>query len=584
MSGQPANRLQRVRRARSGEHAPRNGMFLVIVLIVVMIATLAVYSFSELMLAYDEAVHLTSSRAQCDLAVESAGAATRLLLSQPREVRQAAGGIRDNPQLFRGVNVVPSTVAAERVNYAILAPALNEMGELSGIRFGLQDESARLNVNTLVTLENNTSMLMPMLGAAEDSALGDDFSADNLAVSLLMALPNMTPDIAEAILDWLDPDTTPRDFGAEAEFYATLPTPYEPKNGPLDSLEELLLVRGVTPQLLFGADANRNGMIDPAEQQMAFANAGSTNALGWSAYLTVHSYEANVRNDGTPRVNVNQDDLEQLYEELSVALENDDWASFIAAYRVSGQPTSTLATAAASMGSAGEGDEEAAGGGDDIPEPDGVWTAGDLDDVDLSGGGGTTIGQILDLVDATIQIGQGDSQRTLASPFSSEPLLMADYMPVLMDALTTHGNPRMPGRINVNECPVELLRGIPMLDEETVERIVEARADATETENRKFETWLTVEGLVSPDQMRMLMPILTAGGDVYRAQVIGYYEQGNLFSRGEMIIDATTINPDIVFFRDLSHLGRGFDVAVLGIQSLDVGMGSEGNTSPATTP
>ena len=36
--------------------------------------------------------------------------------------------------------------------------------------------------------------------------------------------------------------------------------PYAPRNGPLGSIEELLLVRGVTPALLFGADLNRNGV------------------------------------------------------------------------------------------------------------------------------------------------------------------------------------------------------------------------------------------------------------------------------------------------------------------------------------
>ena len=40
-----------------------------------------------------------------------------------------------------------------------------------------------------------------------------------------------------------------------------------PKNGPLETVEELLLVRGVTPQLLFGADINRNGQLDRARDR-----------------------------------------------------------------------------------------------------------------------------------------------------------------------------------------------------------------------------------------------------------------------------------------------------------------------------
>jgi len=555
------------RRAVPRRCRQRGGMFLVLVLIVVMIATMAVYSFTELMLAYDESVHLTTSRVQCDLAIESASEATRLMLAQPRELRDEMGGVYNNPQLFRGINVVPGTSAVDRVNYAIVAPDLDELGQYSGIRFGLQNESAKLNVNTLVTLEANTSLMTPLLAVAEDTAAAEEgsFDANNLALSLLMALPNMTVDTAEAILDWLDEDDEPRDFGAELDYYYTLPTPYEPKNGPLDSIEELLLVRGVTPQLLFGVDANRNGLVDVSEQQMTMVDPTSSAALGWASFLTVHSIEGNQRDDGTPRTDVNQDDLELLYAELLDALGNEDWASFIAAYRVSGQPGATVASAALS-GAAEEPTEE---NDDQASEVTGVWSAAALDDVDLSGGGGTTITQILDLIGATITVGEGDSREVLASPFMDDPVAMALYMPALMGNLTTQDYDRMPGRINLNECPAELLRGIPILDEETVEVILQARAESNDTENRRYETCPLVEGLITTDQMRLLMPLLTGGGDAYRAQVIGFYEKGNLFSRAEVIIDATTINPDVVLFRDLSHLGRGFDFSVLGVQAFD---------------
>ena len=79
-----------------------------------------------------------------------------------------------------------------------------------------------------------------------------------------MGLPGMTEDVADAILDWMDEDDEVRDYGAEASYYQGLSPPYRP-NGPLDTVEELLLVRGVTPQLMFGSDTNRNGMVDVHE-------------------------------------------------------------------------------------------------------------------------------------------------------------------------------------------------------------------------------------------------------------------------------------------------------------------------------
>ena len=60
--------------------------------------------------------------------------------------------------------------------------------------------------------------------------------------SWLMAMPGMTDDVADAILDWIDEDDEPREYGAEWDYYAQLQPPYKPKNGPLDTVEELLLV------------------------------------------------------------------------------------------------------------------------------------------------------------------------------------------------------------------------------------------------------------------------------------------------------------------------------------------------------
>lgn len=55
--------------------------------------------------------------------------------------------------------------------------------------------------------------------------------------------------VGDAILDWRDGDDEPRERGAEDADYAALPEPIRPRNGKLESLEELRFVRGVTPAL-----------------------------------------------------------------------------------------------------------------------------------------------------------------------------------------------------------------------------------------------------------------------------------------------------------------------------------------------
>lgn len=193
-----------------------------------------------------------------------------------------------------------------------------------------------------------------------------------------------------------------------------------------------------------------------------------------------------------------------------------------------------------------------------------------MEEVDLSAGGGTKYTQLLDVIDSTVTIGSGDSAQVYTSPFTSDPIQMALYMPLLMENFSTQAFETMPGRININDCPAELLLGMPLIDEETAMAIVEARAEPTESENRMYETWPLVEGIVTIEQMRSLMPLITAGGDVYRAQIIGYYENAAASTRIEAVIDATSLNPQVIHYRDLSHLGRGFDAAVLGIRNATI--------------
>ena len=62
--------------------------------------------------------------------------------------------------------------------------------------------------------------------------------------------------IVDSILDWRDKDDLHRTNGAESDYYQSLPEPYACKNADFDSVEELLLVRGVTPEIFYGGLMN----------------------------------------------------------------------------------------------------------------------------------------------------------------------------------------------------------------------------------------------------------------------------------------------------------------------------------------
>lgn len=571
----------------------RHGFFLVLVLVVIAVATMAVYSFSELMLAADESAYLSGDLVQTRLNVDSGVEAIRLTLTQTRETLDASGGVYNNAATFRGIpiNTEPDG-SAQR--YTVVATGLTDEGRLGGIRFGLQNESARLNVNALLVLEENSDAVNTLstlssgsvdvegiLGEAsgDSGAIGgeeESIDSENIAVTLLMTLPGMDEATADAILDWIDEDTDPRPLGCEDEYYSSLPSPYAAPNRPLQSVEELLLVRGVTPQLMFGADMNRNGVLDLDEQQRTAASIETEGALGWASYLTIHGAETNKTAAGLDRVNVNQDDLEVLYDELVGAIGDETFASFIVAYRIAGQSTlakSAAQTAALSAGGDEVSDEAAlAASGEGGDEPLVPWSADVLESFDLTAGAAVDVNQVLDFIDAEVTAGEGDNAVTYASPFFGDAALMAEYLPLLMDQLTTQDIDVLPGRIHLNEAPVEILSGLTLVDAETMTAILEARGGGSggdsggvgSSSDRNHETWPLTEGIVTIDQMRALLPLVTVGGSVFRAQVIGFDDSSGLASRGEAIIDATTLNPRVVAYRDLTHLGRGFDASVLG--------------------
>jgi len=65
--------------------------------------------------------------------------------------------------------------------------------------------------------------------------------------------------VVDSIVDWRDPDDFYRINGAENDYYRSLKEPYNCKNGNFDSIEELLLVRGVTQDLFYGKKRQKEG-------------------------------------------------------------------------------------------------------------------------------------------------------------------------------------------------------------------------------------------------------------------------------------------------------------------------------------
>jgi general secretion pathway protein K len=68
--------------------------------------------------------------------------------------------------------------------------------------------------------------------------------------------------IVDSIIDWRDTNDLHMLNGAEEDYYRSLDRPYSCKNAPFDTMEELLLVQGMSKEILYGTLAGEEGEED----------------------------------------------------------------------------------------------------------------------------------------------------------------------------------------------------------------------------------------------------------------------------------------------------------------------------------
>ena len=99
------------------------------------------------------------------------------------------------------------------------------------VKVFVEDENAKINLNEAVMEEGKI-----------DPKIYD-------ALSILFQRTEVDMEILNSLIDWIDPDDEPQPEGAEDYYYGSLDPPYECKNGPLDTLSELLMIKGVTDEI-----------------------------------------------------------------------------------------------------------------------------------------------------------------------------------------------------------------------------------------------------------------------------------------------------------------------------------------------
>ena len=180
--------------------------------------------------------------------------------------------------------------------------------EDGSITLTINDELGKIQLNSLVQFPEGHSF------NESQRVMWEQFLS--LLIYKNEAFEDMEPmTIINSIKDWLDSgddDAITGLNGAESDYYQDLDPPYPCKNGPFTHIGELVLVRGVTPEVFRGA----------GEEQ------------GLSNFITVFGMTESTNNSFTyeGKININTADLPILVAMLPSG--NEDLAQAIYEYRM----------------------------------------------------------------------------------------------------------------------------------------------------------------------------------------------------------------------------------------------------------
>ncbi len=491
----------------------RKGILLPIAAVISVLWTLSAYQFSEQLLCHLSLAVRTRNEIAARTCIASA---TTWLSAFPESTEWSSSNTVNNPKLFS--NISEGTELAPMM-YSVVSPLFVQApGAGQSVRFGLEDESSKLDINWLARESKD--------GRAQ-----------------LMHLPDMTLALADSLLDWIDADDTPREFGAERNYYFSRGDAVLPPNDEIQDLSELLNVRGVTREMLFGMQTESDfsePVYDP-NQRSRDDLPSSYEAMGWAQFLTTYAGEAAAQE--SDRVIVNSPKLPELYEELRKQ-RGDEGAKFIVAVRLAG----ILERPAGAQKKRPEKSvksrlDDQLRGKAVLPDP----SEGDstVDGLDLTRAPQFEIHSLFDLIGTNVRIVIDGKDEVLTSPWKATGNGAEAALTLLDKALDMRPEKVLRGRLNVNTAPRELLKGLPELSEAKLNKILETRDRqlGKQSGNGPASLWLISEGVLTIEEIRRLAPFLTDRGSVFTGTICAYSPQQGAVYRRKVTIDGTASPP-----------------------------------------
>lgn len=177
------------------------------------------------------------------------------------EVRLAANTTRDSDMEWLGRSGLELArfVLAEKLKIPIEGQfdALNQMW--AGGPFGTNEVLMSVSLLDVPLGDGQVSVHIRDLESKININIADPPLLQN-TMQIMGIDPFVSGEIVDSILDWMDADSNPRLNGTEDEDYVLSPNPpfppYRCKNGAIDHISELLLIRGIDPSLYYGVNVS----------------------------------------------------------------------------------------------------------------------------------------------------------------------------------------------------------------------------------------------------------------------------------------------------------------------------------------
>jgi hypothetical protein len=170
----------------------------------------------------------------------------------------------------------------------------------------------------------------------------------------------------------------------------------------------------------------------------------------------------------------------------------------------------------------------------------------------------------------TVTTGSGMMQKKVVynSPLNN-PDKQKELLPVLMDLCSTSEKWELAPRININTAPeavITALKDLAKLTDADLATVLEKRPDPSRGGGTdavyRSTAWLVTEAGLTPKVAKALEKFVTGQTQVYRFQVVGKFDDDKPgpTARVEAVVDVNNGRPRVMYWRDLTELGKGFDL------------------------